>query len=98
MATPAAPRQPTVFCHFLMHGTGEHHMRAHQIMTRSVTTVAADATIFEAANIMLRQHFSGLPLVYAAGKLVASVSAGVFIRPSEIGTKRNTGRWCKFRL
>ena len=28
-------------------------MRAHQIMTRSVVTVAPDATILEAANITL---------------------------------------------
>ena len=29
-------------------------MRAHQIMTRPVITVTPDATILEAANIMLR--------------------------------------------
>src|SRR5881394_2825499 len=98
MATSVARRQPTAFCHFLMHGTGEHHMRAHQIMTRSVTTVAPDATILEAANIMLRWHVSGLPVVDAAGKLVGIVSEGDFIRRSEIGTQRKRGRWLKFIL
>ena len=73
-------------------------MRAHQIMTRSVTTVAPDATILEAANIMLRQHVSGLPVVDAAGKLVGIVSEGDFIRRSEIGTQRKRGRWLKFLL
>ena len=71
-------------------------MRAHQIMTRSVVTVAPDATILEAANIMLRQHVSGLPVVDAAGKLVGIVSEGDFIRRSEIGTQRKRGRWLKF--
>jgi len=73
-------------------------MRAHQIMTRSVATVAPDATILEAANIMLRQHVSGLPVVDAAGKLVGIVSEGDFIRRSEIGTQRKRGRWLKFLL
>jgi CBS domain-containing protein len=73
-------------------------MRAHQIMTRSVVTVAPDATILEAANIMLGKHVSGLPVVDAAGKLVGIVSEGDFIRRSEIGTQRKRGRWLKFLL
>src|SRR4051812_49609576 len=81
-----------------MHGTGERHMRAHQIMTRSVITIAPDATILEAANIMLRQHVSGLPVVDGAGKLVGIVSEGDFIHRSEIGTPRRRGRWLKFLL
>jgi CBS domain-containing protein len=73
-------------------------MRAHQIMIRPVITIAPDATILEAAEIMLRQHISGLPVVDAAGKLVGIVSEGDFIRRSEIGTQRKRGRWLKFLL
>jgi CBS domain-containing protein len=73
-------------------------MRAHQIMTRSVITIAPDATILEAAKTMLRHHVSGLPVVDAAGKLVGIVSEGDFIRRSEIGTQRKRGRWLKFLL
>ena len=73
-------------------------MRAHQIMTRPVITVMPDATILEAANIMLRWHVSGLPVVDAAGKLVGIVSEGDFIRRSEIGTQRKRGRWLTFLL
>jgi CBS domain-containing protein len=40
-------------------------MRVHQIMTRKVTTVKADTPILEAANLMLHQHISGLPVVAA---------------------------------
>ncbi|MDE5456361.1 CBS domain-containing protein [Bradyrhizobium sp. CSA112] len=73
-------------------------MRAHQIMTRSVITIAPDATILEAANTMLRHHVSGLPVIDAAGQLVGIVSEGDFIRRNEIGTQRKRGRWLKVLL
>src|ERR1700730_11167091 len=71
-------------------------MRAHQIMTRHVITVATGAPIVEAANSMLQNHVSGLPVVDDAGKLVGIVSQGDFIRRAEIGTQRKRGRWLKF--
>ncbi|WP_024508072.1 CBS domain-containing protein [Bradyrhizobium sp. ARR65] len=73
-------------------------MRAHQIMTKPVITVAPDATIIDAANLMLQKHVSGLPVVDAGGKLVGIVSEGDFIRRSEIGTQRKRGRWLRFIL
>ena len=73
-------------------------MRAHQIMTRSVITIAPDASILEAAKTMLQHHVSGLPVVDAAGKLVGIVSEGDFIRRGEIGTQRKRGRWLTFLL
>jgi CBS domain-containing protein len=71
-------------------------MRAHQIMTRQVITVATGASIVDAANIMLDKHISGLPVVNEAGLLVGIVSQGDFIRRAEIGTQRKRGRWLKF--
>src|ERR1700741_60039 len=76
----------------------ETAMRAHQVMTRPVYTILPDATIREAANLMLQRHVSGLPVVDAAGRLVGIVSEGDFIRRSEIGTQRKRGRWLKFIL
>jgi CBS domain-containing protein len=73
-------------------------MRAHQIMTKPVVTVGPDATVLEAANIMLSRHISGLPVVDAADKLVGIVSQGDFIHRGEIGTERRRGRWLKFLL
>jgi CBS domain-containing protein len=73
-------------------------MRAHQIMTRPVITVAPETTIVEAANIMLQRHVSGLPVVDKASKLVGIISEGDFIRRSEIGTQRKRGRFLKFIL
>jgi CBS domain-containing protein len=71
-------------------------MRAHQIMTRQVVTIAAGASIVDAANIMLDKHISGLPVVDEAGKVIGIVSQGDFIRRAEIGTERKRGRWLKF--
>jgi CBS domain-containing protein len=73
-------------------------MRAHQIMTRQVITVATGAPIVEAANTMLQNHISGLPVVDKAGKLVGIVSQGDFIRRAEIGTQRKRGHWLKLLL
>lgn len=73
-------------------------MRAHQIMTRPVTTVSPDASIREAATIMLQRNISGLPVVDVAGKLVGILSEGDFIRRSEIGTQRRRGRFLKLLL
>ena len=73
-------------------------MRTHQIMTRKVITVGAAASIVDAANIMLENHISGLPVVDEAGKLVGILSQGDFVRRAEIGTQRKRGRWLKLLL
>lgn len=51
-------------------------MRAHHVMTRNVITVDADASIRAAANLMLKQHISGLPVVDGVGRLIGIVSEG----------------------
>jgi CBS domain-containing protein len=71
-------------------------MRAHQIMTKPVITITPETTIVDAANLMLKHHLSGLPVVDSAGKLVGIVSEGDFLRRSEIGTQRRRGRWLSF--
>jgi CBS domain-containing protein len=71
-------------------------MRAQQVMTRQVITVRPDTSIIEAANTMLQQHISGLPVVDDTGKLVGIVSEGDFIRRSELGTQRKRDRWLQF--
>lgn len=73
-------------------------MRAHQIMTRQVLSVGPNTSVLEAANMMLQQHISGLPVVDKSGKLVGIVSEGDFIRRAEIGTGRKRGRWLKFLI
>jgi CBS domain-containing protein len=73
-------------------------MRAYQIMTHRVFTVTPETSIVEAADIMLRQHVSGLPVVDATGLLVGIVSEADFVRRSEIGTDRKRGRILQFIL
>ncbi len=73
-------------------------MRAHQIMSRPAVSVTPETPILEAANLMLRRHISGLPVLDRAGKLVGIVSEGDFIRRSEIGTEKKRGRWLKFLI
>ena len=71
-------------------------MRAHQVMTRKVISVKADTSIVDAANTMLQQHISGLPVINETGELIGIISEGDFIRRAEIGTQRKPGRWLKF--
>jgi CBS domain-containing protein len=71
-------------------------MRAHQIMTKDVITVGPDASIVEAARLMLEHHISGLPVLDKDGKLIGIISEGDFIRRAEIGTQRRRPRWLQF--
>jgi CBS domain-containing protein len=73
-------------------------MRAHQIMTRKVTTVKPDTSVVEAANIMLLRHISGLPVVDDSGRLVGIISESDFMRRSEIGTQSPRIRWLDFLM
>ncbi|NEU96150.1 CBS domain-containing protein [Bradyrhizobium uaiense] len=70
-------------------------MRAHQIMTKNVVTVTPRTAIEDAANIMLRNHVSGLPVV-DGGKLVGIVSESDFLRRGEIGTGRKRSAILQF--
>src|SRR5690242_10227509 len=73
-------------------------MHAHHIMTRKVISVAPETNIGEAANLMLRNHVSGLPVVDGIGAVVGIVSEGDFLRRSEIGTPRKRSRLLTFFL
>ena len=73
-------------------------MRVRDAMTANVISVAAQATILEAARTMLRNRVSGLPVVDAEGQLVGMVTEGDFLRRSEIGTERRRPRWLEFVL
>jgi CBS domain-containing protein len=63
-------------------------MKVSDIMTRRVISVAPEATIFEAAHLMLKNHVSGLPVIGENGKLVGIVSEGDFLHRAETGTVR----------
>jgi CBS domain-containing protein len=71
-------------------------MRAHQIMSKDVITIGPDASIVDAAKLMLDHHISGLPVVDKEQKLIGIMSEGDFLRRSEIGTQRRRPRWLQF--
>ena len=71
-------------------------MKAEDIMTQPVMTIAPDASIVEAVRLMLQYKFSGLPVVDASGNLVGIVTEGDFLRRIETGTQRRRPRWIEF--
>lgn len=72
-------------------------MKAADIMTTSVVCIRSDATILEAARLLLSERISALPVVDAAGRLEGIVSEGDLIHRAEIGSEKPAGRW-KFLL
>jgi CBS domain-containing protein len=73
-------------------------MRAHQIMTRSVTSVSPETDHATAAKLMLQRRISGLPVVDDNGTLAGIVSEGDLLRRSEIGTQQKRPRWLQYLL
>lgn len=73
-------------------------MRADQIMSPRVIAIDPEASIVEAANLMLKHHVSGLPVVNRDGELVGIVSEEDFVRRAEIGTQRRRNRWLELLI
>lgn len=61
-------------------------MRAADVMTRSVVSISSDATVFDAAELLVSMNFSALPVVDGSGKVVGIVSEADLMRRPEIGT------------
>jgi len=73
-------------------------MKAKDVMTPHVLSVAPDASISVAARLMLQNRISGLPVVDGSGNLVGMVTEGDFLRRAEIGTQRQRARWIEFLI
>lgn len=61
-------------------------MHASQVMTRSVITVPADATVYAAADILLGARISAAPVVDPDGRMVGIVSEADLMNRAETGT------------
>jgi CBS domain-containing protein len=83
--------------HFVIR-TGGYTMNAKDIMSYDVVTIGPDDTIQQAAGLMLRNRFSGLPVVDAGGALIGIITEGDFLRRNETGTLRRRSRWMEFLL
>jgi CBS domain-containing protein len=73
-------------------------MRAEDVMTRDVIAIDPNATVLEAARVMLQHHISGLPVIDKQGKLVGVLSEGDFLRRRETKTERRRSRWLEFLM
>lgn len=68
------------------------NMQAKDVMTASVVTIGADATVRDAAKLMLERGVSALPVVDETKQVVGIVSEGDLVRRQELGTE-TTGSW-----
>ena len=73
-------------------------MKAQDIMTWGVISIEAEAPVMRAAQLMLQNHVSGLPVLDESGKLVGMVTEGDFLRRGELGTQRRRPRWLEFLI
>jgi CBS domain-containing protein len=73
-------------------------MKARDVMTPRVTSIAPDDTVLKAARLMLQHQISGLPVVDKGGALVGVVTEGDFLRRAETGTERHRASWLEFVL
>lgn len=71
-------------------------MLVKDIMTKHVICVGPRTDISEAAQLMLGNRISGLPVINNNGLLVGIVSEGDFLRRSELGTEKSRPRWLEF--
>ena len=71
-------------------------MKAEDVMTRHVITIAADASILQALRLMLQHRISGLPVIDKKGTLTGIITEGDFLRRTETGTERKRPRWLEF--
>lgn len=56
-------------------------MQARDIMTRQVITIGPEATVLELAELLTRQHISGVPVLDSSGRLVGvATHADVIIK------------------
>ncbi|HEX9836667.1 MAG TPA: CBS domain-containing protein [Alphaproteobacteria bacterium] len=68
-------------------------MRAKDVMTTRVVSVAPDVTVKEIASALLSHRISAVPVVDQDGRLVGIVSEGDLIRRAETGTAPSPRSW-----
>lgn len=73
-------------------------MKAKEVMTTRVITVAPHDSVLTAARLMLKNRVSGLPVIDNQGRLVGMVTEGDFLRRAATTTGRRRPRWLEFVL
>lgn len=72
-------------------------MKASNVMTRAVVTVSPDASIEEAAKLMIQNRISGLPVI-DNGTVCGILSEGDLLRRAETGTEKPRSSWLRLLL
>ncbi len=71
-------------------------MKVSDVMTRRIVSVGPETSVEEAADLMLKNRISGLPVLDARGRLVGIITEGDFLRRAETATERRRPRWLEF--
>jgi CBS domain-containing protein len=70
-------------------------MQAQDVMTTWAATIPADATVREAAKLMLERRISALPVMDGKDRVIGIVSEGDLVRRSELGTDAARSWWLR---
>jgi len=70
-------------------------MRAGDVMTRNVATVAPETTVDKIVETLMNRHISAVPVVDEAGRVVGIVSEGDLVRRQELGTDKHPSWWLR---
>ena len=68
-------------------------MNAADMMTSPVVTIGPEATVRDAAWIMLTHRISAVPVLDGQGRMVGILSEGDLLRRAETGTQRRRSWW-----
>jgi CBS domain-containing protein len=68
-------------------------LRAGDVMTGWVATITPDATVKEAAQMMIERRVSGLPVVNRNERVIGMVSEGDLMRRAEFGSVARRTSW-----
>lgn len=73
-------------------------MLARDIMTTNVCTLPPDASVLEAAKLLVERRISGAPVIDGEGRVIGIVSEGDLIRRAELGTEKEWSGWREFLM
>jgi CBS domain-containing protein len=73
-------------------------MNAADLMTSFVVTVRPEATIEEAAQLMLQYRISGVPVADSDGAVLGIVTESDLLRRAETGTEKHHARWASLLI
>jgi len=73
-------------------------MKAKDVMTPRVLTVSENATVLDAAQLMVKRRISGLPVVDANGGLVGMITEGDLMHRTEIATGQERSGFLAFLI